>query len=455
MAEKNMSPVPNTRYFRQVQKFQPARNFFALRAAVTRFARLAVDRYYGDMLSLRAMSLTYSTLLSIVPLLAVMFSVLKAFGIQTKMGPLLSQALAPLGAERYEITRRIVEFVDNTQVGVLGAIGVVGLLYTVVSLVGNVENSLNDIWKARRPTSWTHRYREYLSILLLGPVLLFAGFAVMASAQSYWLVQRLLEFETFGSVIALLTHLTPFILLCTGFAFLYKYVPAAPVRLRSAIFGAAVAGALWQLSGVAFAAFVASSVRYEIIYSGFAILVVFLIWLYVAWLIVLIGAETAYLHQHARVFLRQLPEKMDTAAFQEQLALSALVEITRRFLSGKPPLQDSDLSARLGVPLSNVIDLLEKFVGHGILLRCSEPEGIALGRDPQNISAVEILSIIRDEVSGEALETAGDSVARVLYQRDLAVRQGLENVTLRSLASDAPDRRGTADRDPVAVQKSF
>jgi membrane protein len=439
-----MSFLPNTRYFWQTQKFVVARKIIELRSVVSRYADLAVNRYYRDMLSLRAMGLTYSTLLSMVPLLAVMFSVLKAFGIQTKMGPLLSQALAPLGPQRFEITRRIVGFVNNTQVGVLGAIGILGLLYTVVSLVSNVENCLNYIWRARRPTSWTHRYREYLSILLVGPVLVLAGFAIIASAQSYWLVQRLLEFEILGSVIAFSTHLMPFVFLCAGFTFLYKFVPSTSVQLRSALVGAAVAGILWQLAGVAFAVFVANSVRYAVIYSGFAILIVFLIWLYVAWLIVLIGAETAYLHQHARVYSGQLPEEMDRYAFQEKLALSVLVDIARQYLSGKPPWRGSQLSAHLGVPLSSVDDLLDKFAEYGILLRCAEPEGIALSRDPGTISAVEILNVVRGVENIESLGNGRkDSVTNLLHLRDLAVSQRLENVTLRSLSSDAPATKDT------------
>lgn len=412
------------------------RQFTNFRSRVSRAVNIAIERYYGDMLSLRAMSLTYSTLLAMVPFLAVTFSVLKAFGIQAQVGPLLSEALAPLGSERFEITRRIVEFVDNTQVGVLGALGVLGLLYTVMSLVSNIETSLNDIWRARRVSSWTQRYREYLSVLLLGPVLVFGALALIASAQSYWLVQRLLEFEAFGYVFTLLTQVMPFFLLCAGFACIYKFVPSARVRLRSAVLGAAVAGILWLVAGNLFAAFVAGSTRYDAIYSGFAILIIFLIWLYLAWLIVLIGAEIAYLSQYAYLWTSNLLENIQQPAFQERLGLCALAEIARRFIAGEPPPSDAELSAHLGVPLADLDPILDRFVGCGMLLRATQPEGISLARLPEHIAVTEIL----DALSGnlKALSEHPDSVIQVLRRREQAVQQSLNGVTLKSLVSEPP-----------------
>ena len=163
-----------------------------LRIRSAQFFHLLFLKYYENMLGLRAASLTYATLLSLVPLLAVTFSVLKAFGVQQLIEPFLTQALAPLGPERIEITRRLIGFVDNTRVDVLGA-GVAGLFYSVIYLVSTVEEALNQIWRAQPSRTWTRRYGEYMGLLLVGPVLIFAAFAVIASAQSYWLVQRLVD----------------------------------------------------------------------------------------------------------------------------------------------------------------------------------------------------------------------------------------------------------------------
>ena len=135
----------------------------------SQFAHLLLQRYYDDMLALRAASLTYATLLSLVPLLAVTFSVLKAFGVQYLIEPFLTQALTPLGPDRSEITRRLIEFVNNTRVDVLGAGGVAGLFYSVIYLLGTVEESLNQIWRTQPSRTWTRRYGEYMGLLLVGP----------------------------------------------------------------------------------------------------------------------------------------------------------------------------------------------------------------------------------------------------------------------------------------------
>src|SRR5262245_30977822 len=259
---------------------------------------VGVEKFQDDLLSLRATSLTYSTLLSLVPFLAVAFSVLKAFGVQNQLEPALGGMLAPLGSEAIEITRRVIAFVDNQQVGVLGAVGVAGLFYTVVSLIGKIEDALNNIWRVRRPRSLGRQFSDYLSVVLVGPVVVFTALALTASAHSHWMVQRILEFKPLGVVVPLVTRVTPFVLLCAVFTFLYQFVPHTRVRLSSALVGGIVAGLLWQGAGAGFAAFVASSASYAAVYSSFAVLVLFLIWLNVEWLIVLVGAEVAYFHQH-------------------------------------------------------------------------------------------------------------------------------------------------------------
>jgi membrane protein len=139
-----------------------------IHSALYRAIVVTNTRYRDDVLSLQAMSLTYSTLLSLVPFLAVMFSVLKAFGVQNALEPFLARALQPLGADAAEVTNRIISFVDNLQVGILGAAGTAMLFYTVVTLVAKIEDALNRIWRLPRSRSWTERITAYLSVVLVG-----------------------------------------------------------------------------------------------------------------------------------------------------------------------------------------------------------------------------------------------------------------------------------------------
>jgi membrane protein len=410
--------------------------FDKIKTALYHAATVAHARYHEDELSLRATSLTYSTLLSLVPFLAVMFSVLKSFGVQNFIEPLLAQALEPLGPNASELTKRIIGFVAHVQVGVLGAAGLAMLFYTVVSLVSNIEDSLNQIWRLPRSRTWGERFTAYLSIVLVGPVLVFTALALTASAQSYWLVARLAEVHVIDQLFTLLTKIVPFILLCATFTFIYKLLPYTRVRFLSALVGGISAGILWQLVGTGFAAFVANSARYTAIYSGFAVLIVFLIWLYVGWLIFLIGAEIAYFHQHPYAFARESRNGGRGHLFRQWLALSALVEVTRRHLSGSPPCQPNEIAAALGV--SGLGNMVDEFVQNGILLRSAEPPGIALARPPEDISVQEVLKIVN---GGEIQElNASGPVVDLLARQQQSIQKTNEGTNLKVLASEGREK---------------
>jgi membrane protein len=372
--------------------------FDKIKTALYHAATVAHARYHEDELSLRATSLTYSTLLSLVPFLAVMFSVLKSVGVQNFIEPLLAQALEPLGPNASELTKRIIGFVAHVQVGVLGAAGLAMLFYTVVSLVSNIEDSLNQIWRLPRSRTWGERFTAYLSIVLVGPVLVFTALALTASAQSYWLVARLAEVHVIDQLFTLLTKIVPFILLCATFTFIYKLLPYTRVRFLSALVGGISAGILWQLVGT--------------------------------------GAEIAYFHQHPYAFARESRNGGRGHLFRQWLALSALVEVTRRHLSGSPPCQPNEIAAALGV--SGLGNMVDEFVQNGILLRSAEPPGIALARPPEDISVQEVLKIVN---GGEIQElNASGPVVDLLARQQQSIQKTNEGTNLKVLASEGREK---------------
>ena len=405
-----------------------------------RLVVVAVSDFRDGALSIRATGLVSTTLLSLVPFLAVTFSVLKAFGVHQQIEPVLDQALEPLGQKGEEITTHVIEFVNDLQVGALGAVGVAGLFYTTFSLIDKIEEALNHIWRVRHARPLARKFTDYLSVVLVGPVMVFTAVAAVVSAQRHWLVQTLLQIEPLGAAVLWATALMPFVLICIGFTFLYKFIPHTQVNLVSAFVGGIVAGVLWQLAGMLFTWFVAGSVRYSAIYSSFAILILFLIWLYVAWLIVLVGAQVAYYHQHPTAYLTQLRWKHHAAAFRESLALNVLVLLTRRYTAGEPPVQAYALSAKLGVPLSAVEDILEDFVEHHLMYRTTDPKGIVLGRPPERITVLDVLQLVfhQEWPRPDVAQHGHDPVETLLRQRDQAVRDALQGVTLAMLAAEEP-----------------
>jgi len=407
-------------------------------------------------LGVRATGLVYITLLSLVPFLAVTFSVLKAFGVHQQIEPFLAQGLEPLGPKGAEITNHIIDFVGNLKVGVLGAVGVAGLFYTTFSLIDKTEESLNTIWRVRQCRPLTRKFTDYLSVVLVGPVLVFTAFAMTASAQSHWLVQRVLQIEPLGAAVVFATKFMPFVFLCLAFTFFFKLVPYTQVNYLSAMLGGVVAGLLWQLAGWAFSSFVAGATRYGAVYSSFASLIIFLIWLYVGWLIVLIGSQVAYYHQHPAAYLTLVRWKQNTHVFRERLVLSALIEMARHYYEEKPPYQVSNLAVILKVPFATLDELIEECVGYGIVNRTSKPPGIVLGRPPEQLRVTDILDHVGNS-DPEALPSPiqeHDVVSSVLERRDQAIRESLQGVSLKTLAFEQELLLGASDKTDVLFGQS-
>lgn len=406
-----------------------------------RLAMAVALEFRHRLLDARAAGLVYTTLLSLVPFLAVMFSVLKAFGVHHQMEPLLLEALEPLGPKSLELTATIIGFVDNLKIGVLGAAGVAGLFYTTYSLIDKIEQALNAIWLVRQGRSWARKFADYLSVVLVGPVLVFTAFGVLASLQSHAVVQQLREIQPFGSLLFWAAELVPFLVLCGVFTFLYKFIPFTQVRLGSALVGGITAAILWGIAGEAFAKFVAASAKYSAIYSSFAVLILFLLWLYAGWLIVLIGAQFSFFHQHPTAYRSRLLWQQGTQAFREHLTLNLLRVLAGRYLKGERPLRPSELAGELTLPLSLVEEQVERLVEQGLIGIMKDPEGVTLMKPPELIPIKEVLDAAR---GGSAIGVrppfdSDDPIDRLLRRRDEATEQALAGQTLRSLALEQPN----------------
>jgi membrane protein len=387
------------------------------------------------LLDARAAGLVYTTLLSLVPFLAVTFSVLKAFGAHHQIEAVLTQTLEPLGPKGAEVTGLVIGFIDNLKVGVLGAVGVAGLFYTTFSLIDKIEQALNAIWRVKQGRTWARKFTDYLSVVLVGPVLVFTAVGLLASVRSHAIVERVAEIQPFGTLLVWTAELMPFFLLCGVFTFVYKFVPNTQVTVRSALVGGMTAAVLWGLAGEAFAAFVATSGKYNAIYSGFAVLVLFLLWLYASWMIILVGAQVSFFVQNPAAFRARLPWQQDTTARRERLVLEILSTLGRRHLRGDGPLSVTELATELGVPPPVVEERITELVDHGLLARMVEPEGVGLFKPPELIAVNEVLDLVQ---RGSALipgfpQKLGDPIDDLIQRRNLAAAQSLDGMTLHSL----------------------
>lgn len=372
-------------------------------------------------LTLRAMSLVYTTLLSLVPLLAVSFSVLKAFGVHNQIAPLLNQFLAPLGPKGLELASRIIGFVENVRVGLLGAIGLLFLFYTVITLIQKTEESFNYVWRIRSPRPFSRRFSDYLSVILIGPVLVFSAIAVTASVMNFAVVQWLLQHETIGPMVLSLGRLLPYAIVIGAFTFMYVFIPNTRVRWRSALVGGTVAGMLWQTTGYVFASFAAGSMQ-NVIYSSFAIVLLFMVWLYLSWFILLFGSQVAYFHQHPQQIRLGRGRFILSPRLSEQAGLTLIYLVTERYMHGGEPWATDGLVARLKLPGDAVDDLLQVLVRGGLLV-CAGPMDNPVfvpARDPESIAVQEILQVVRsageETYAAEAFQLDVGAVNQLLAQ---------------------------------------
>jgi membrane protein len=385
--------------------------------------------FVHNLVKLQAMALAFKTLLSLAPLLAVVFSLLKAFGVHNRMEPALAQALEPLGEKGQEITAYLIGFVDKMSASALGSIGFVTLFVTVLSLMGTIEEAFNHIWRIKSPRKLARRFSDYLSAILVGPVLVFAAVTITATLQNNSIVHALSSLQALGAIILFLLRLVPYLTLWGAFTFVYIFIPNTRVKFHSALFGGLVAAVLWQTVGWGFAVFVASSTRYYVIYSSFAILLLFLLWLYVGWVIVLLGAQVAYAHQHIYFYQGDRALLAQSPAGRERLALQLLLSVGRNFYHGLDPMSVTDLANQLRLPAGMVKEFMQLFAQSKLVLPLADEETFVLGRDPQTIGIKDILDCVRH--SGKIAKAPGEGSKEVDEVNDLFVK--LEQSTAKVL----------------------
>lgn len=349
----------------------------------------------SGQLTLHAMSLVYTTLLSIVPLLALSFSVLKALGVHERMEPFLFQFFQPMGPQGIEMAERILGFVDNMKVGVLGSVGLALLVYTVVSLVQKVERSFNMIWRVPEMRSVAQRFSNYLSVIMVGPLLMVSAVGVSAAIFSSSVVQTLIEIEPFGSLIVIVSRLMPFFLVVGAFTFVYVFMPNTRVKLRYGFIAGVVAGITWQAAGILFASFVAGSAKYAAIYSSFAIGIIMLIWIYLNWMILLLGASLAFYLQNPGSVAKRTHVQL-SPELQERIALAMMWLVARPFSEGNKAPQQEALERQLRVPGEVTRGVSDKLIRAGVLsLAGQQGDQLVPGRALDLITVGDVLKIVR------------------------------------------------------------
>jgi membrane protein len=396
-------------------------------------AALLRDWLHGEI-SVRAMSLAYTTLLSIVPLMAFSFSILKGLGARGDLRGILDQFFAPLGVASSQLTESVMQFVENMRGDLLGSIGLAFLIYTVVTTIQKVEASFNFLWRVDRPRSFARRFTEYLSVMVLGPILLAVALGLLASAERSPFTQWVDGIRPLAWILSGTGKVLPYFIVTLIFTFMYVFIPNTKVELRAALLGGITSGIVWALVGKVFTAFIVYSSSWVAVYTGFAIVLTTLIWVYLSWLILLIGAQLAFYLQFPQ-YLRHGQESFElTGRDRELVALSVMYLIGRDYAGGKNSWTGAKLAAELDMPSIGLSPMLHCLEGKGLIL-ATESEQFVPGKDIAAIQLTEIFEVVRALHSGRlAIEIRSVTAAvALLNEVESAMEKPLEGRSLKDL----------------------
>ncbi len=349
-----------------------------------RMVVLTIKGFMEDRVSMRASSLTYYTLLSIVPIIAMAFGVAKGFGFQTKMEGLIINSFR--GQE--EIMNWIINLSSNVledvQGGLLAGIGLIILIWSVMQVLTNIEISFNAIWRVKKNRSFVRKLSDYLSIMLIGPLLVILSSSVMVyiSTRVKNVAGDIEVFQFISPFLESILQFVPYLLIWVLFILIYIIMPNTKVKFKYALIAGIFAGTIFQITQWGYIHFQIGVTKYSAIYGTFAALPLFLIWLQISWLIVLLGAEMAFAYSNVTKY--QYESEVSHISYHNKRVLSLLIlnRITKKFEIGDPPSTSTELSNDLGIPLGLVRDILNELTSAKILNETLMDSSSEVGHQP-------------------------------------------------------------------------
>lgn len=333
-----------------------------------RILTLAVKGFNEDKCLLKSSALTYYTLFSIVPVAALLFALAKGFGQDAKLELYLRENFSEYEQILNQVFTYAHNLLANTNGGLMAAVGILLLFWTVMKLLGSIEDSFNEIWEIKKGRTFIRKFTDYLSIMLLAPVLivLSGGITVIIKSQVSYAVENIHVLQQLGSVVQVVLRLLSMLLMSALFVFIYMVLPNTRVNFKSAFWAGLIAGCLFELAEWAYLSFQIGAVRYNAIYGSFAALPLFLIWVQYSWFIVLFGAELAFANQNVDHY--ELENEIQKISIRYKRILSLLVanRVVKQFTEAKPALTAIEIAESLDLPVRLVRNIIFDFTEAGL-----------------------------------------------------------------------------------------
>ncbi len=329
---------------------------------------LSIKRFNEDQCLIKASALTYFLLFSIVPVIALAFAVAKGFGFQET----LENNLLRDFSEQKEVLTQVFDYanimLNNAKGGVIAGVGVVLLLWSVMKLLGNIEDSFNDIWEVKKSRSFIRKFTDYFSILLIAPIFIIISGSITVIIQSQLdsIIHSTAWLKPIEHIVGLILRLFSLLLITGLFTFLYVALPNTKVKVKPAFYAAIVAAILFELLEFTYINFQIGVARYNAIYGSFAALPLFLIWVQYSWYVVLFGAELAYAYQHIDQFELKSEILNISYRYKKMVAILTASRVVKNFTEGKKAMTLDELAHELDLPVRLVKPIVEDFVETGI-----------------------------------------------------------------------------------------
>jgi membrane protein len=365
----------------RLRDYSPGKSFLIRQL---RIVALAVRGFNEDKCKFRASALTYYTLLSIVPVIAVMFGIAKGFGLEERFA---AQILERMKGQE-EVANRIITFANsllsNTSGGLIAGVGVAFLFWTIIGVLSNIESSFNDIWGVKKQRSFGRKFGDYLSTMLICPILLaVSGSAtVFVGTQIQLITEKIAILNTIGPLIMLLLKILPYCTIWIAFTFIFVFMPNTSVRFKSALIAGIVAGTIFQIVQWAYVNFQIDIAKRYAVYGSFAALPLFLLWLQISWLIVLLGAEISFAHQNVETYEFEPDCLSVSQSFKRLLSLLITQRLVRGFADGQQPGDAAELSHVLEIPIRLVRQILYELSESGVVSEVKKGEDKELAYQP-------------------------------------------------------------------------
>ncbi|MGD8962313.1 MAG: YihY/virulence factor BrkB family protein [Desulfobacterales bacterium] len=365
---------------------------------------LAIRGYDEDRCLLRASSLTFYTLLSIVPIVAMFFGVAKGFGFEKR----LERELFDKFPGQEEILGQVINFatslLEQTRGGIIAGIGLLVLFWSVLKVLGHIEMAFNDIWEIKENRSWGRKFSDYLSIMLTAPILILmsGSVTVFITTRVTQITQEVALLGALSPLISFLLKFIPYVLIWIVFTILYIIMPNTRVQFKAGLLGGVVAGTLYQLAQGLYISFQIGAARYNAIYGSFAALPLFLLWLQISWWIVLFGAELSFANQNVDTYEYEPDSLKVSPGFKKLLTLQVVHLLIKKFANDDKPPTDSQISGLLEIPIRLVHKIIYDLVQSGLVSEIrTEAEREFAYQPARDINKLSIQSVL------EALDHQG------------------------------------------------